>query len=201
MPGPLSATYYAQRAGAGLIVSEATQVSPQGVGYPGTPGIHSDSADCRLETRDRRGACARAAGSFCSSGMSDAFRIRRCSPAARRRSHRRRSRRPARPGRSEGMKDYVTPHALEIAEIAGIVEDFRRGAQNAHAAGFDGVELHGANGYLVDQFLRDGTNRRTDRYGGSAAQPGAVLARSDGSDRPRLASRPCRRAAVADQSL
>jgi N-ethylmaleimide reductase len=68
----------------------------------------------------------------------------------------------------DGMKDYVTPHALEPAEVSGVVEDFRRGARLAREAGFDGVELHGANGYLIDQFLRDGTNRRTDRYGGSA---------------------------------
>jgi N-ethylmaleimide reductase len=68
----------------------------------------------------------------------------------------------------DGMKPYVTPHALETAEIAGIVADFRRGARNARQAGFDGVELHGANGYLIDQFLRDGTNRRSDGYGGSA---------------------------------
>ena len=133
--------------------------------------------------------------------MSDAFRIRSLQPGGTP---------PVAPsaiapaGKAwtlEGMKDYVTPHALETAEIAGIVEDFRRGAQNAHAAGFDGVELHGANGYLVDQFLRDGTNRRTDRYGGSAHNRARFLTRSDGSDRPRLASRPCRRAAVADQSL
>ena len=164
----LNATYYAQRASAGLIVSEATQVSPQGVGYPGTPGIHSDGAGRRLEARDRRGACAPAGGFFCSSGMSGAFRIRRCSPAARCRWRHRRSRRPGKAWTLDGMKPYVTPHALETAEIAGIVEDFRRGAHNARAAGFDGVELHGANGYLIDQFLRDGTNRRTDRYGGSA---------------------------------
>ena len=65
------------------------------------------------------------------------------------------------------MKPFVTPRALETAEIAGIVEDYRRGARNAKRAGFDGVELHAANGYLIDQFLRDSTNRRTDRYGGS----------------------------------
>ena len=68
----------------------------------------------------------------------------------------------------DGLKPFVTPRALETAEIAGIVEDYQRGARNARAAGFDGVELHGANGYLIDQFLRDRTNRRTDRYGGSA---------------------------------
>ena len=67
----------------------------------------------------------------------------------------------------DGMKDFVTPRALDTAEIAGIVDDYRHGARQARAAGFDGVEVHGANGYLIDQFLRDGANRRTDRYGGS----------------------------------
>ena len=75
----------------------------------------------------------------------------------------------------DGMKPFVTPRALETSEIAGIVEDFRRGARNARQAGFDGVELHGANGYLIDQFLRDGANRRTDRYGGSAANRARFL--------------------------
>ena len=66
------------------------------------------------------------------------------------------------------MQPFVMPRALETGEIAGVVEDFRRGAANAKTAGFDGVELHGANGYLIDQFLKDKTNKRTDRYGGSA---------------------------------
>src|SRR5260370_10507073 len=68
----------------------------------------------------------------------------------------------------DGMNPFVTPRALDTSEIAGIVEDYRHAARNARAAGFDGVELHGANGYLIDQFLRDGANRRTDRYGGHA---------------------------------
>jgi N-ethylmaleimide reductase len=73
------------------------------------------------------------------------------------------------------MKPFVTPRALETSEMAGIVEDFRRGAQNAREAGFDGVELHGANGYLIDQFLRDGSNKRTDRYGGSPVNRARLL--------------------------
>ena len=73
------------------------------------------------------------------------------------------------------MKDYVTPHALDIAEIAGVVEDYRRGAKNAREAGFDGVEVHGANGYLIDQFLRAGSNHRSDRYGGIAANRARFL--------------------------
>jgi N-ethylmaleimide reductase len=167
VPGELNAAYYAQRASAGLIVSEATQVSPQGLGYPGTPGIHSTEqvAGWKLVTD----AVHRAGGRM----FLQLWHVGRISHPS------------LQPGGSvpvapsaiapagqawtfDGMKPYVTPHALDAAEIAGIVEDFRRGARNAQQAGFDGVELHGANGYLVDQFLRDGANRRTDRYGGSA---------------------------------
>jgi N-ethylmaleimide reductase len=167
VPGPLNATYYAQRSSAGLIVSEATQVSPQGVGYPGTPGIHGDEqiAGWKLVTE-----AVHAAGGRIFLQLWHVGRISHPSlqpdnalpvaPSA-----------IAPAGQAwtlDGMKNYVTPRALETAEISGIVEDFRRGAKNARAADFDGVELHGANGYLIDQFLRDGANRRTDRYGGSA---------------------------------
>jgi N-ethylmaleimide reductase len=167
VPGPLNAAYYAQRAGAGLIVSEATQVSPQGLGYPGTPGIHSREQveGWKLVTE----AVHRAGGRI----FLQLWHVGRISHPA------------LQPGGAlpvapsaiapkgqawtlDGMKPYVTPHALEVAEIAGIVEDFRRGARYAREAGFDGVELHGANGYLIDQFLRDGANRRSDAYGGSA---------------------------------
>ena len=174
-PGPLNAAYYAQRASAGLIVSEATQVSPQGLGYPGTPGIHSAEqiAGWRLVTE----AVHRAGGRI----FLQLWHVGRISHPS------------LQPGGAlpvapsalapagqawtlDGMKPYVTPHALDAAEIAGIVEDFRHGARHARQAGFDGVELHGANGYLVDQFLRDGANRRTDRYGGSAGNRARFLA-------------------------
>ena len=174
VPGPLNATYYAQRSSAGLIVSEATQVSPQGVGYPGTPGIHSAEqvAGWKLVT-----GAVHAAGGRIFLQLWHVGRISHPSlqPAGAL---------PVAPsaiapaGQAwtlDGMKPYVTPRALETAEIAGVVEDYRRGARNARAAGFDGVELHGANGYLIDQFLRDGTNRRTDRYGGSAANRARFL--------------------------
>jgi N-ethylmaleimide reductase len=167
VPGPLNATYYAQRASAGLIISEASQVSPQGQGYPGTPGIHSAEqvAGWKLVT-----AAVHAAGGRIFLQLWHVGRISHPSlqpdgalPVAPSASA------PA--GQAwtrDGMKPYVTPRALETNEIAGIVEDYRRGAMHARQAGFDGVELHGANGYLVDQFLRDTTNQRTDRYGGSA---------------------------------
>ncbi len=174
VPQALNATYYAQRAGAGLIVSEATQVSPQGQGYPGTPGIHSAEqiAGWKLVTEAVHAADGRI--------FLQLWHVGRISHPA------------LQPGGAlpvapsaiapagqawtlEGMKPYVTPHALETAEVAGVIEDFRRGAHNAREAGFDGVELHGANGYLIDQFLRDGTNKRTDRYGGSASNRSRFL--------------------------
>src|SRR6202789_1507712 len=166
-PTVLNATYYAQRASAGLIVSEATQVSPQGLGYPGTPGIHS--AEQVAGWKPVTEAVHDAGGRI----LLQLWHVGRIShpslqpdgalpvaPSA-----------VAPEGKAwtlDGMQPYVAPRALETHEIAGVVEDFRRGAAHANQAGFDGVELHGANGYLVDQFLRDKTNRRTDRYGGSA---------------------------------
>jgi N-ethylmaleimide reductase len=173
-PSALNATYYAQRAGAGLIVSEAAQVSPQGLGYPGTPGIHSAEqiAGWRLVTE-----AVRAAGGRIFLQLWHVGRISHPSlqpggalpvaPSA-----------IAPAGQAwtlEGMKPYEPPRALETAEIPGIVEQFRQGAANAKAAGFDGVEVHAAHGYLLDQFLRDSTNRRSDRYGGSAANRARLL--------------------------
>jgi N-ethylmaleimide reductase len=170
----MNATYYAQRASAGLIVSEATQVSPQGVGYPGTPGIHSieQVAGWKLVTE-----AVHAAGGRIFLQLWHVGRISHPSlqpdgalpvaPSAIAPAGQAMTR--------EGLKPFVTPRALETTEIAGIVEDYRRGARNAKASGFDGVELHGANGYLIDQFLRDGANRRTDRYGGSAENSARFL--------------------------
>jgi N-ethylmaleimide reductase len=167
VPGALAATYYAQRASAGLIVSEATQVSPQGVGYPGTPGIHSAE---QVAGWTRVTDAVHGAGGRIFLQLWHVGRISHPSlqpggglpvaPSAIAPAGQAMTR--------EGLKPFVTPRALETAEIPGIVEDYRLGARHAREAGFDGVELHGANGYLVDQFLRDRTNHRTDRYGGSA---------------------------------
>ena len=174
VPTPLNATYYAQRASAGLIVSEATQVSPQGVGYPGTPGIHSDEqvAGWKLVTDAVHKAGGRIylqlwhVGRISHPSLQPGGTLpvapSAIAPAGQAMTY-------------DGMKPFVTPRALETAEVAAIVDDFRRGARNARRAGFDGVELHGANGYLVDQFLRDGSNKRTDRYGGSAANRARLL--------------------------
>jgi N-ethylmaleimide reductase len=167
VPTALNATYYAQRAGAGLIVTEATQVSPQGVGYPGTPGIHSveQVAGWKLVTDAVHGAggriflqlwhVGRISHPLLQPGGALPVAPSAIAPAGQ-------------AWTTNGMEAFVTPRALETNEIPGIVEDFRRGAANARDAGFDGVELHGANGYLIDQFLRDSTNKRSDHYGGSA---------------------------------
>ena len=154
--GRMHTTYYAQRASAGLIVTEATQVSPQGVGYPGTPGIHSAA---QVAGWKRVTDAVHAAGGRIFLQLWHVGRISHPSlqpggalpvaPSA-----------IAPAGQAwtlDGMKDFVTPHALDIAEIAGVVEDYRQGAKNAREAGFDGVEVHGANGYLIDQFLRAGS--------------------------------------------
>jgi N-ethylmaleimide reductase len=165
VPNSLAATYYAQRASAGLIITEATQVSPQGVGYIRTPGIHSAEQVAAWTTVTD--AVHRAGGKI----FAQLWHVGRVShpdfhdgalPVAP----------SALPVEGEaftlrGPTKLVTPRALETHELPGIVAQFRRAAENAKAAGFDGVELHGANGYLLDQFLRDGANRRTDAYGGS----------------------------------
>ena len=171
VPNLMMSRYYAQRASAGLIISEATQISPKGQGYSFTPGIHSqDQIDgWRLVTDAVHTGGGRmflqlwhvgrmSHGCFHADGKPVA-------PSA------------LPPGAQVwivdpqtgvgGMVDCPVPRALATAEITGIVDDFRQGAANARDAGFDGVEIHGANGYLIDQFLRRSSNRRTDRYGGA----------------------------------
>jgi N-ethylmaleimide reductase len=165
---PLAATYYVQRASAGLIITEATQVSPQGVGYIRTPGIHSpEQVNAWKNVTD---AVHRVGGTI----FAQLWHVGRVShpdfhggelPVAP----------SALPVDGEaftqnGKVKIQTPRALETSEIPGIIAQFRKGAENAKAAGFDGVELHGANGYLLDQFLRDGSNVRTDAYGGSLSK-------------------------------
>lgn len=174
VPQPMNAEYYRQRAnprtGASLIISEATQVSPQGKGYAFTPGIHSDEqvAGWRAVTD-----AVHAQGGLIALQLWHVGRIshvdlqpggeRPVAPSAIRAESQTYT------PRSEGMVQVSEPRALETDEVPGIVEQFRRGAQRAKDAGFDAVEIHGANGYLLDQFLRTGTNHRTDRYGGSLA--------------------------------
>ena len=164
VPNALMAEYYAQRASAGLIISEATSIDPMGVGYADTPGIWSPEQveGWKLVTRAVHDAGGRIFLQLWHVGrISDPIFLNGklpIAPSAIAAEGHVRLVRPEHP--------HVTPRALERDEIPGIVEMYRRGAANAREAGFDGVELHGANGYLLDQFLQDRTNRRTDDYGG-----------------------------------
>ncbi|MBU9175240.1 alkene reductase [Burkholderia gladioli] len=165
VPNALMARYYAERASAGLILTEATSVTPQGVGYAKTPGIWSDEQveGWKLVTQ----AVHEAGGKI----FMQLWHVGRISdpifldgqlpvaPSAIAAGGHVSLVRPERP--------FVTPRALELDEIPGIIAAYRKGAENAKLAGFDGVEIHGANGYLPDQFLQDSTNHRTDAYGGS----------------------------------
>lgn len=167
VPHALNAEYYAQRASAGLIISEATQVSPQGQGYPATPGIHS--AEQVAGWKQVTDAVHKAGGQM----VLQLWHVGRISHS----SYQPNGGAPVAPSAiaPSGMtftKDwkqqpFETPRALTAAEIKNIVADFRTGAENAKKAGFDGVEVHGANGYLLDQFLQTGSNTRSDEYGGS----------------------------------
>jgi N-ethylmaleimide reductase len=166
VPHALNAEYYAQRADAGLIITEGSQISPEGKGYPGTPGIYSaeHAAGWRLVTD----AVHRRGGRI----FVQLWHVGRIShPSLQPNGHlpvAPSALKPAGDAMTEsGFQPFVTPRALDIAEIPGIVATYRRAAINARDAGFDGVEIHAANGYLIDQFLRDGTNKRTDAYGGS----------------------------------
>lgn len=164
VPNALMAEYYAQRAGAGLILSEATSVTPMGVGYADTPGIWNDEQveGWKLVTKAVHDAGGRIFLQLWHVGrISDPIFLDGELPVA-----------PSaiRPAGTVSLvrpqKEYVTPRALDTDEIPGIVAAYRKGAENARRAGFDGVEIHGANGYLIDQFLQDSTNRRSDQYGG-----------------------------------
>jgi N-ethylmaleimide reductase len=166
VPTSLNALYYAQRASAGLIISEATQVAPEGQGYISTPGIHSAE-------QVEGWKCVTGAVHVCGGRIVlQLWHVGRISHQ----SFQPNGALPVAPSAikpkvqaftAKGFEPIPMPRALETAEIPGIVAQYAQGARNAMAAGFDGVEVHGANGYLVDQFLRDGSNRRTDRYGGS----------------------------------
>lgn len=165
IPTRMNAEYYQQRATAGLIITEASQVSAKGVGYPGTPGIYSDQQvegwRSVTEAVHNEGGviyiqlwyCGRISHPDLLGGEvpvapsaiqpeGDAVTL-------------------------EGMKPFITPRELEISEISNIVAEYRHAAEQAKFAGFDGIEVHAANGYLIDQFLRDDSNHRSDQYGGS----------------------------------
>lgn len=173
VPNEMMAQYYAQRASAGLILSEATSVTPMGVGYPDTPGIWSQEQvkGWRLVTDAVHAAGGRIFLQLWHVGrISDPSFLNGeppVAPSAIAAEGHVSLLRPKRP--------YPTPRALETDEIPGIVEAYRRGAENAKAAGFDGVQIHGANGYLPDEFLQDSTNKRTDAYGGSVENRARLL--------------------------
>ena len=164
VPNAMMAEYYVQRAASGLILSEATSVTPMGVGYPNTPGIWSREQveGWRLVTDAVHAAGGRMALQLWHVGrVSHSSYLDGALPVA--------PSAVAAAGRVSLVRPetaFETPRALELDEIPGVVEAFRKGAENALAAGFDAVELHAANGYLIDQFLQDKTNKRTDEYGG-----------------------------------
>jgi len=164
VPNALMADYYRQRSGAGLIISEATSISPMGVGYPDTPGIWSEAQveGWKEVTQAVHEADGRILLQLWHVGrISDPFYLDGALPVAPSALAAKGHVSLIRP-----EKAFVTPRALETAELPGIIAAYRQGAENALAAGFDGVEVHGANGYLLDQFLQDATNKRTDEYGG-----------------------------------
>ncbi|MGF1514520.1 MAG: alkene reductase [Elainellaceae cyanobacterium] len=165
MPQPIMATYYAQRASAGLIISECTMVSPVSSGYMGCPGVY---------TAEQTEAWKPVVDAVHEAGSKMFLQLWHCGRVAH--PSLLGGKKPVAPSAiaaegtlhtPDGKVEMEAPRALDIEEIPGIVAEFRQGAENAKAAGFDGVELHGAFGYLIDQFLQDGSNQRTDDYGGS----------------------------------
>ncbi len=165
-PYDIHVEYYTQRAGAGLIITEATQITPEGKGYAWTPGIHSQA---QVEGWKRVTDSVHAAGGTI---VMQLWHVGRVSHTSLQED----GKAPVAPSAiaagvqtfdGSGMVDTSVPRVLEIDEIPRLLEEFRHAAENAKAAGFDGVELHAANGYLLDQFMKDGPNKRDDAYGGS----------------------------------
>ena len=167
VPGPFAVEYYAQRASAGLIVAEATQISAQAQGYAGTPGCYTDE---QVEGWKKVTAAVHAKGGTIVVQLWHTGRVSHT-------SFQKDGQAPVGPSAiqantktflaGQGFVDVSMPRALHLDEVPGIIDDFRNASTRAIEAGFDGVELHGAHGYLLDAFLRDGTNHRTDSYGGS----------------------------------
>ncbi|MDN3219674.1 alkene reductase [Pseudomonas nunensis] len=173
-PTPTVVEYYRQRAGAGLIITEGSQVSAQGKGYMRTPGIFTTK---QIEGWKQVTDAVHAEGGRI---FLQLWHVGRLSHSLVQLNNEL----PVAPSAikadgeiytSDGLKSYELPRALTLDEIPDVIADFRQGAENAKRAGFDGVEIHGANGYLIDQFLRDGTNFRTDAYGGSVENRARLL--------------------------
>jgi len=174
VPTPLVAEYYRQRASAGLILTEASPVCPEAHGYPRTPGIHSEAQIAGWQGVTE--AVHRAGGKI----ALQLWHVGRISHPDLQPN----GQLPVAPSAikaagqtftGQGMKDFVTPRALDTAELPGLVATYAQAAKNALAAGFDGVEVHAGNGYLLDQFLRSSTNQRTDAYGGSKEKRARLL--------------------------
>lgn len=174
VPGELMATYYGQRASAGLLISESAPVSRQAVGYPFTPGLFTDE---QVDGWRHVTAAVHRGGSVIFAQLQHCGRISHP-------SHQVDGALPVAPSAirpqgvavtGTGMQAFATPRALAAAEIANVVQQFKEASLRARTAGFDGVEVHAANGYLIDQFLRDGSNQRTDAYGGSPVRRMALL--------------------------
>lgn len=174
VPGELAATYYAQRATAGLLITEATQISEQAQGYQDTPGIYTQA---QIDGWRKVTDAVHAKGGSIFVQLWHVGRISHVdlqpggaapvAPSA--------IRAETKTFVNNGFADVSEPRALELQEIPGIIDDFRKASANAIAAGFDGVEIHGANGYLLEQFLKDGANQRTDEYGGSVENRARLL--------------------------
>lgn len=165
IPNEMMRIYYNQRTSAGLIITEASQITPQGVGYVDTPGIYSDEQIKQWK---------RITDSVHKYGSKIFMQLWHVGRSSHPDFHN--GELPVAPSAVEytgkvktpsGLKDKVIPRALELHEIKSIIQDYANAAENAIKAGFDGVEIHGANGYLIDQFICDGSNKRTDEYGGS----------------------------------
>lgn len=175
IPGPFAVEYYAQRASAGLIIAEATQISAQAQGYSGTPGCYTDA---QVQGWKRVTDAVHAKGGTIVVQLWHTGRVSHT-------SFQKNGQAPVGPSAilaktktflaGKGLVDVSMPRALDLAEIPGIIKDFAHACTCAIAAGFDGVELHGAHGYLLDAFLRDGTNHRTDSYGGSIENRARLL--------------------------
>lgn len=174
VPRPLNAEYYRQRATAGLIITEASQISQQGMGYPATPGIHSNE---QISGWQAVTGAVHDAGGLIFLQLWHVGRISHptfqpggalpVAPSA--------LKPPGEAFTYDGPQPFETPRALRAEEIPAIVSQYRVAAMNALAAGFDGIEVHGANGYLLDQFLRDGSNHRADEWGGSVENRARLL--------------------------
>ncbi|MDH4285190.1 MAG: alkene reductase [Gallionellaceae bacterium] len=174
VPQAMNVEYYAQRASAGLIITEGAQIAADAVGYPATPGIHSVE---QVEGWKRVTDAVHAKGGHIFLQLWHCGRISHpyLLPGGKL---------PVAPSAIkpkghvftlQGMQDYAIPRTLSIAEIHAIIEQYRGAAENAVAAGFDGVEIHGANGYLLDQFLRDGSNKRVDAYGDTVSKRARLM--------------------------